>query len=276
MTINEPNVYGFGAYVDGDLPSRQKGYQFAALRVMVNLLRGHAMAYKVIHELQPEARVGLVHELPLHLAGQRIAAGQVGGGIPVAKCSTTCFPAQRMTGKLRLLYKTVKIPEAARTQDFLGVNYYTRDLVSFDLRHAGTVFAHRYYRPDAELSGTGFIAHEPDGFYEALKWGLQFNVPMLVTENGVEDADDKIRPRYIAEHIMKMWRAVNFNWPVKGYFHWSLVDNFEWERGWSQRFGLWGLDVDTQARIRRTVSGFLRRDLQGERIVLCDGGEVLP
>ena len=39
--------------------------------------------------------------------------------------------------------------------------------------------------------------------------------------------------------------------PVKGYFHWSLVDNFEWERGWTQRFGLWGLDLDTQARIRR-------------------------
>ena len=48
-----------------------------------------------------------------------------------------------------------------------------------------------------------------------------------------------------------MWRAVNFNWDIRGYFEWSLVDNFEWERGWSQRFGLWGLDVDTQARIRR-------------------------
>jgi beta-glucosidase len=166
------------------------------------------------------------------------------------------FPRAAQTGKLRLLYRTVKIPEAARTQDFLGVNYYTRDMVSFDLRHADTLFGRNYYRPDAERSATGFLALEPDGFYEALKWGLQFNVPMLVTENGVEDAEDKIRPRYIAEHIMKMWRAVNFNWPVKGYFHWSLVDNFEWERGWSQRFGLWGLDVDTQARIRRPSVDF--------------------
>ena len=67
----------------------------------------------------------------------------------------------------------------------------------------------------------------------------------------MEDADDKMRPRYLAQHIHQIWRAVNFNWPVKGYFHWSLVDNFEWERGWKQRFGLWGLDVETQARIRR-------------------------
>ena len=102
-----------------------------------------------------------------------------------------------------------------------------------------------------EESATGFIANVPEGFYEAMKWGLQFNVPMIVTENGVEDHEDKMRPRYIVQHIQQMWRAVNFNWPVKGYFHWSLVDNFEWERGWTQRFGLWGLDIETQARIRR-------------------------
>ena len=60
-----------------------------------------------------------------------------------------------------------------------------------------------------------------------------------------------MRPRYLAQHIHKMWRGVNFNWPVKGYFHWSLVDNFEWERGWTQRFGLWELDPETQKRTKR-------------------------
>ncbi len=75
--------------------------------------------------------------------------------------------------------------------------------------------------------------------------------PVIVTENGVESSDDGIRPRYIAQHVHQMWRAVNFNWPVKGYFHWSLVDNFEWERGWTQRFGLWELDTETQKRTRR-------------------------
>ena len=74
---------------------------------------------------------------------------------------------------------------------------------------------------------------------------------MIVTENGVEDTDDHLRPRYLIQHIHQVWRAVNFNWPVKGYFHWSLVDNFEWERGWTQRFGLWELDVETQARRKR-------------------------
>ncbi|MEJ2060919.1 MAG: family 1 glycosylhydrolase [Gammaproteobacteria bacterium] len=44
---------------------------------------------------------------------------------------------------------------------------------------------------------------------------------------------------------------MNFNFPVKGYFHWTLVDNFEWDRGWTQRFGLWELDVESQARCKR-------------------------
>ena len=103
----------------------------------------------------------------------------------------------------------------------------------------------------SELSTTGFIANEPQGMFEALKWGLPFKLPIIVTENGIEDEDDSVRPSYLVQHLHQIWRAVNFNWPVKGYFHWSLVDNFEWERGWTQRFGLWELDVETQARRRR-------------------------
>jgi beta-glucosidase len=87
--------------------------------------------------------------------------------------------------------------------------------------------------------------------FEALKWGLQFKIPMIVTENGIEDADDDLRPSYIIQHLHQIWRGINFNWPIKGYFYWTLVDNFEWERGWTQRFGLWELDVETQTRRKR-------------------------
>ena len=60
---------------------------------------------------------------------------------------------------------------------------------------------------------------------------MAFGKPFMVTENGVEDNEDTLRPRYTLEHIYQMWRAVNYNWPLKGYFHWSLVDNFEWGAG---------------------------------------------
>ena len=91
----------------------------------------------------------------------------------------------------------------------------------------------------------------PEGLFASIKWANRYNLPIYITENGIEDAAYLVRPRYLVLHVHQLWRAINFNWPVKGYFHWSQVDNFEWERGWSQRFGLWGLDPETQVRIRR-------------------------
>ena len=123
--------------------------------------------------------------------------------------------------------------------------------MKFDLSAKQEMFGRRSSPLGAEISETGFIANVPAGMFHALHWGRQFNVPIYVTENGVEDSDDHLRPQYLVEHLEQVWRAANYNYRVKGYFHWSLVDNFEWERGWTQRWGLWGLDRETQARIRR-------------------------
>ena len=108
----------------------------------------------------------------------------------------------------------------------------------------------------------------------SIRQARKYNLPMLITENGVEDPDDRLRPRYIIEHLHQVWRAVNFNWPVKGYFHWSLVDNFEWERGWTQRFGLWGLDVADPGAHPPAQRGPVRRDLQRECHLFRSGGEI--
>ncbi len=249
VTINEPNVYAYAAYSEGVFPPGKKDIN-TAFHVMTNLVSGHARAYHIIHEVQPEARVGLAINYRSLFPASASPLDKLVAGIQSAVFNDL-FPKAAQDGKVRFLYKTVRIPEAAGTQDFLGVNYYSRDFVSFDIRRAPALFGRLFYAKDADLSASGFIANIPEGFFESLKWGLQFNIQMIVTENGVEDADDKMRPRYLAQHIQQMWRGVNFNWPVKGYFHWSLVDNFEWDRGWTQRFGLWGLDLETQARIRR-------------------------
>lgn len=250
ITINEPNVYAYEGYVAGLFPPGKKDLS-AAMRVMANLVRGHALAYREIHAVQREARVGLALAIrPLLPAGPL----KFLDGIPAkiaGQFFNEAFPGALKDGKLRLITRTVSIPEAQGTQDFVGVNYYTVDIVRFDLLRPQEMFGHRFYPVDAPLSDTGFIAHVPEGMFLTLRWAKSFNLPIIVTENGVEDADDHLRPRYLAEHVHQVWRAANFNWQIKGYFHWTLVDNFEWERGWTQRFGLWGLDVDTQRRIRR-------------------------
>jgi beta-glucosidase len=154
---------------------------------------------------------------------------------------------------MKTLVGRFQIPEAKGTQDFLGLNYYSADTVSFHLGKPRELFTHGEYPADADVSGDRWIANIPQGLFETIKWAVRSypNLPIVITENGVNDSGDELRRRYLAQHIHQMWRAVNFNWPVKGYFHWTLVDNFEWERGWTQQFGLWGLDVETQKRIKR-------------------------
>lgn len=251
MTINEPNVYAYEGYLVGLFPPGKHDLQ-AAMKVLANLVRGHALAYREIHTAQRHARVGLAHAIrPAHPAGPLKFLDAIPARL-VSQFFNAAFPGALVDGRLRMVFKNLTIPEAAGTQDFMGVNYYTMDLVRLNLLRGKDFFMERFYPPGAALSDTGFIANCPQGMFEVLKWARRFKLPLIITENGVEDADDHLRPRYLLEHLHQVWRAVNFNWQVKGYFHWTLVDNFEWERGWTQRFGLWGLDVDTQQRIRRT------------------------
>jgi beta-glucosidase len=251
-TINEPNVYALSGYITGDFPTKHRGTN-VAMQVMANMLRGHAAAYRAIHQIQPEARVGYAHHhrpmvarrkwSPLDTLMRRIRYE----GLNMA------FPSGISTGVMRTPLGKFQIPEAKGTQDYLGLNYYSVDTVSFHPGKRAELFTFSGYPEDADLSETRFIANIPEGLFTTIKWAVQTypDLPLLITENGVEDSSDRLRPRYLAQHIRQVWRAVNFSWPVKGYFHWTLVDNFEWERGWTQRFGLWALDPVTQKRTKR-------------------------
>ncbi len=251
VTINEPNVYAYGGYLGGGFPPGKNDLG-AAFSVLSNMVRAHALAYRTIHRIQKQSRVGIALNYrsfaPKRAASpfDRWMAGFLHSNFNLS------FIRAITDGAFRFALKRTIIPEAAKTQDYIGINYYSRDWVAFKPLAFNSLFHNLSYPQNADLSDTGFIANIPDGMFEALKWANGFKLPIIVTENGVEDADDHLRPRYTIQHIHQMWRAVNFNYPIKGYFHWSLVDNFEWERGWTQRFGLWGLDPETQVRTRRT------------------------
>ncbi|MBW8011976.1 MAG: glycoside hydrolase family 1 protein [Chloroflexi bacterium] len=249
-TINEPNVVATAGYLMGWFPPGKQDLN-AAIQVMTNQVRAHSAAYHAIHEIQSEARVGLVvnyrgfDPLRTWFPPDRLAARYV------SRLYNDFFPRAALDGKLVFLTKRITIPQAIGTQDFLGINYYTQELIGFAPRAPKEIFLRRSFPENVDLSPSGVIANIPKGFLKALHWGLQYKVPIIVTENGVEDAADELRPRYIAEHIHQMWRAVNAYYPVEGYFHWSLIDNFEWHQGWTQRFGLWELDPETQIRSKR-------------------------
>jgi len=251
VTINEPNVYTVMGYFYGVFPPGKKDLNTCFL-VMKNLILGHAGAYRVIHSLQPEAIVGIAHNYqsftPAH------SWMPIEGWIAKFLHSNfnASFPNTIQSGKFRFAFKTLELPAARNTQDYFGLNYYTRTTVAIDLANKKENFLKLSHPKGAEVSDTGHMANVPQGFHEAMRFARSYGLPIYITENGIEDMDDHLRPRYLIQHIHQMWRAVNMSWPIRGYFHWSLVDNFEWERGWSQRFGLWGLDPVTQLRTRRT------------------------
>jgi beta-glucosidase len=239
-TINEPNSCIWGGYLGAGFPPGVNSLPRAG-NAMYHMLLGHALAYHTIHAAQPEAMAGIANNfrelVPAHPAflPDRWVSSMI------SHIFNDSFLLAAQTGKFNLILKSFSVPEAKTTQDFIGVNYYTSELVTFDLRFPGTLFTKRAFPPGADISENRFIASVPSGLYNILKAQLRYKLPIYITENGVEDSHDALRPGYLIEHLWQTWRAVNFNWPIKGYFHWSLVDNFEWERGWTQRFGLWAV-----------------------------------
>ncbi len=251
-TINEPNAYALNGCIRGLFPAPRTGVR-AALRVTANMLRGHAAAYRAIHEIQAEARAGYaLHYRPMVAANPHSPLDRLLRKIQYDELNMT-FPSAISTGVMRSTAGSVRIPEARGTQDFFGVNYYSVDTIAFDLMEYKTLFGKRFFPADSDFSETKFIANIPEGLFDTLQWaGSTYpGLPILITENGVDDGADCMRPRYISQHVHQLWRALNSHCPVQGYFHWTLVDNFEWERGWTQKFGLWGLNVETQERTKR-------------------------
>jgi beta-glucosidase len=110
------------------------------------------------------------------------------------------------------------------------------------------------------VSDTNFGEVYPAGLYQVLKYVSRFHKPIYITESGLPDAADTLRPFFLLTHLREVWRAVSFCFPVMGYYHWTLVDNFEWDRGWTQRFGLLEMDPATQER-RWRPSAYLYREI---------------
>jgi beta-glucosidase len=254
-TINEPNVYTLLAYADNKFPPGKPDLRLA-LRVMANLLRGHAAAYKAIHEIQAEARVGFAHHhrpmvpryswFPLDRLVCKLQFRVI----------NEAFPYGIFSGVMPTPFGHIKVPEAKGTQDYFGLNYYSQDTVAFDPGKPGELFGRRYYPKGSDITESGMNINYPEGLYRSLQWALQFKVPIYITENGIEDDKDPLRRRYLAGHLYQVWRAIGNGCPVKGYYHWSLIDNFEWERGWTQRFGLWEMDPVAQVRRKRPSADF--------------------
>jgi beta-glucosidase len=258
LTFNEPNVYALLGYELGEFPPGRRRASIAHARVLAAIARCHARAYRAIHDAQPAAEVGWAqHFLVLDPArperrldrwAARTQDAVFNDGFVRTLATGRAAPALRpFVGDLA---------EVRDCFDFVGLNLYGRVLVRFDLTRPRELFGRREVPPGAR-TGDGVDAGQPYG--EAYPDGLlrigrrlaALDRPIYVTEHGVADAGDRVRPWVLARGVRQVHALVREGVDVRGYFHWTLTDNVEWNWGWRLRFGLVALDETTQARAVR-------------------------
>lgn len=244
VTINEPMVYIFSRYLDGVFPApRQTGFG-PAMRALRQMLGCHAAAYHTIKDAYPQALVGIAKNTPIFAARERNPLSKWWAG-RVQWLFNELWMDCMVSGRLRWPAGRGVVKHLANSFDFVGLNYYTRFYLKFPPIGG---FYHKEWGPDAQVSDGDYGEVYPAGLYQVINAAVRFKKPIYITENGLPDVDDDLRPSFLLRHLREIWRAISFNFPVMGYYHWSLVDNFEWDRGWTQRFGLYEMDTQTQAR----------------------------
>lgn len=232
MTINEPNVYTTYSYLMPEPVTKalwppQEHNPLSFTRVYINLVAAHRQAYKILKTKKPSLKVGMAS----HLAN-------------IQAKRPHNFMDEGVTQMMRYFWDWWFLRRTRNEQDFIGFNYYFTDYYRFK-------FPIEPEDPKTPLSDVGWYM-EPEGIYPLLlrAW-VHYKKPIIVSENGLADMHDEYRRWWIEETIVAMERAMSEGVKIIGYYHWSLLDNFEWSFGWWPKFGL--VSVDRENGMRRTV-----------------------
>ena len=263
LTFNEPNVYAAFGYLFGEFPPGLRYHVQDYAVVTANIHRAHALAYDCIHRRQAQAAVGLatnwVNFQPAssspadRLTAYTYDAAFNRSSLQLLTCGNLQFPFGAMAPE---------VPEVMRKIDFVGLNVYNRLHVRALWNEGAWKTGGLFVPGDAPQGDSGVALPYgeafPDAILEATKEYASLGVPLYITENGVPDRSDRIRPWVIVQSLRRAHEATAAGVDLRGYFHWSLVDNFEWNEGWTLRFGLYELDPRTQTRIPRPSAALYR------------------
>jgi beta-glucosidase len=248
-TVNEPQVQMYFGYVTGTWPPGVRD-NAQAVKAFAGLLRAHGAAARALRQGDPDAYIGLASNMVYFEPANRwnlleqVVANTVSNGF------NWSFYESIMTGRMHFSlpgFPTLDVPapELRGTIDWVGINYYRRNLVRFAPGKPGMV----------DISaGPGTLSDAkveiyPEGLLALLREGwTRYHLPMVITETGVADSTGVHRPLFIRRHAFALQQAIAEGVDVRGFFHWSLMDNFEWAEGYGWRFGLYRLDLKTLTR----------------------------
>ncbi|HET8884489.1 MAG TPA: family 1 glycosylhydrolase, partial [Candidatus Saccharimonadales bacterium] len=222
VTINEPEVYANESYFGGHWPPNMTSKR-QTWRVLNNLAYAHNQAAKAIHAINRRYKVSIAKNSSYVYAGDNAWLSRLSANV------------------LQYLKDDYFLKKVVRQCDFLGVNYYFSD----------RVYGYRVHNPDQKMSDLGWDLSPENLQYALERLDEKYHLPIIITENGVADSDDVHRQWWITQTLMAMQKALDNDVKLQGYLHWSLLDNFEWDKGKWPRFGLAKVDYKTQERTLR-------------------------
>jgi beta-glucosidase len=258
-TLNEPNVYVAKGYLAGQWPPGVRD-PARGVRAMAAFMRAHGLmtvALRAADQTDADGdghatRIGIAHNVRIFDPHSWNPIDRL-----VARAADDFYNEQFLDAVVRGRVH-VKIPRVLEIDepfpaltgsfDFLGLNYYTRELVIGHLR--GEKIYESVTAPDRPRNDMGWEIY-PEGLYRLLKRYAARGWPIIVTENGLADARGDKRPDFLRAHIYALDRARAEGVNVIGYLFWSLIDNFEWSHGYDGRFGLYTIDFADDPALRR-------------------------
>jgi len=246
VTINEPTVHVYYSYIFGTWPPGVKS-PFKAWWALKNLLSAHVKAYRLIHKVYKSQglkrpMVGFAHNMQDYVPCKNNLKNRL---------------AVYIRNKLFNL-DIIQSFLSKRAIDFIGVNYYSHSLVELKKWGFKNLILDCCEGGHSTLkkNSMGWDIY-PQGLKHILLGLKAFKKPILILENGICTQDDDLRWAFIRDHLKYMHEAISLGANVIGYVHWSLMDNFEWDKGFVPRFGLIEVDyVNYQRKIKESAKKF--------------------
>lgn len=239
ITLNEPEIYAYESYLTGNWPPNVMNKK-QLWRVINNLAYAHNQTADMIHGLNRRYRVSIAKNSSYVYAGD------------------DALLSRKAADTLQYVKDDYFLKKVVKRCDFLGVNYYFSD----------RVYGYRVHNPELRLSDMGYDLSPANIEYALERLSEKYRLPILITENGLADSEDKDRQWWITQTLVGMQKAMDNGVTLEGYLHWSLLDNFEWDKGRWPRYGLAKVDYATLERHLRPSAvwfGKIIKHLQEQR-----------
>jgi beta-glucosidase len=231
LTLNEPDVYTANSFLIGTWPPQERNF-YHGLKVRRHLLQAHRQAFTILKSINPDFQIGLSEQI-------------------------TYYEGRGLRGKLfqkigeRL--DSYFYRKADGCLDFIGLQQYQN-----------VRFGYRRKTKDMLQTDMGWWQN-PTALYAVTLRLARYRLPIYVTEHGLPDAHDKWRSDYIRRSLLALRQAIDEGADVRGYIHWSLLDNFEWAHGFWPRFGLVAVD-------RKSLKRSVRASAQAYAEIVRENG----